>query len=266
MGVGSSVLEREKNKTELQRQEEERRRQEMRRACSRELYGDRASLAFSDRARLGKTADYQEDEASYQGYRVNRIQVPAQNYQAPAQEEFAAPQAYAAQEAQPVQNFAQPVYYSAAAVADPEPRVYAVPEAPADNYAQAAPQWDYAPAANTGYEYEAEDENLLPTSTTSQYRTTGAVVSNAAVQEQEFTLSAASKVVLAVFITIVLAAFAIIMVNTMVINTIQSEVEALTEQATVLQGEFDSLRAQIEIATSEQTVIDYAESIGMVRG
>lgn len=261
--AGTSVLERERQantETEAKSATEAYRRE-----CRERLYSARnteaaSNLGFAERARLEADALVKSDRPlSYNPYRVTRVEEPVKQ---------------SVQTAEPVQRpYMQPVY-RAATVAQPSTRVYEVPAEPdygqpyvQDNYAQAAPAWDYLQQTMPDMAGDFEDEDLRPTETTRQYGTKNPQIAakpnNA--EEAEFTISGAAKAVIAIFAVIVIAAFAIIMVNTAVINSVQAEIDGLNRDYVALVEQNEALEARIAAATSQEVIFDYAESIGMVQ-
>ena len=158
--------------------------------------------------------------------------------------------------------------YAAPAYAEP---AYAEPQAPVSPISvqetYAVPE--YADEAAEAYA-EEENEDLAPTATTIQYRTEQRARDDKRTLVEEkrgHAMTTQGKLLMAIYAVVVVVILALIIINTSVLRNLDASIAenraalfAATEQAQQLQDEIDYL-------TSEESIIDRAESeLGMVRG
>ncbi len=113
-----------------------------------------------------------------------------------------------------------------------------------------------------------ELSNLEPTRQTMNHKTiyTPKESEKSKNKEGDLALSLQTKVVIAIFAAVIMIAFTVIFVNSALLNTLNAEIGTLQEAAQLLGEEASALSAQIETATSAETIIEYATSAGMVIG
>lgn len=149
-----------------------------------------------------------------------------------------------------------------------EPQHRYVPDYYRGDYNQQAPAWDYLETIQPEqqmYAEEEESEDLKPTVTTAQYASVARRQSAEAEVEGTFSLTASSRIVIAVLAVVVIAIFTLIGINSMVLSSLSQETAALESTYAELQANDVALDAQIVDATSEDTIAEWAESVGMVK-
>ena len=113
-------------------------------------------------------------------------------------------------------------------------------------------------------ENSAVRQEMAPTLVKPVYAPTPvATVSVAA--EAQFTLSAAAKVVLAVFVAVVVAMLTLICVNSQIIQQKSIKIRNLEEKKEELMNQSEELQRRIDAAQSRETIEEYAKSQGMIR-
>ena len=149
-----------------------------------------------------------------------------------------------------------------------EPQHRYVPDYYRGDYNQQAPAWDYLETIQPEqqvYVEEVESEDLKPTVTTAQYASVSRRQAAEAEVEGTFSLTASSRIVIAVLAVVVIAIFTLFGINSMVLSSLSQETAALENTYAELQANDIALDAQIVDATSEDTIIEWAESAGMVK-
>ncbi len=177
-----------------------------------------------------------------------------------AQAAYAAPEreqpAYTRQRASEIFRADSPL--NARAVEFAAAPVYAEP-------AYAAPA--EVPYTEQGMAETADEADLMPTETTNQYR------DNLYREEQRaeavtekkkgFVLSARNKLLITVYSIVVAVILTLIIVNTSVINALDTAIAARSEELAAAQTEQASLEAKIDEYTDPASIISRAEEIGM---
>ena len=138
-----------------------------------------------------------------------------------------------------------------------EPTVYAEPaEAPSEPVQEFAPQEQF---------YAEETEDLRPTATTIQYRSD--LYENekpTAVEEKKgYSMTTKGKLLMAVYALVVVVILALIIINTSVIKSLDAETALRERQLSEAASQYQTLRDEIDHLTSEESIIDRAEDIGM---
>lgn len=138
------------------------------------------------------------------------------------------------------------------------------PEAPA--YQENAPEYtDYGRSQEAGFSAE-ETADLMPTATTIQYRSDLFENEKPTVVEEKkgYSLTAKGKLLMAVYALVVAVVLALIIINTSVLKTLDSEVnaqEARLSEVTAMSRELDDRIAEY---TSDEYIINWAEENGFV--
>lgn len=206
---------------------------------------------------------------------------PASAVQTPAAES----PAYA-----PAHSAAQPVYVvkNARANADifradspvnrPE-QAYAATPAQAYEAARAMAAANAAPATE-----EEENEDLRPTPTTIQYQTIGAdgtvIINSAARTMQEgeisrpaereepakISLTKRDKVIIGVIVSLILAVFVLIIVNSAIISGLNSEIAAYEGMVSDVQSQYAAVAEDLEELTSYDNIYNVAIENGWITG
>lgn len=119
--------------------------------------------------------------------------------------------------------------------------------------------------AETVSERMEESADLMPTSTTIQYRTDLFENEKQQVSEEKkgYALTAKGKLLMAVYALVVTVILALIIVNTSVLKTLDGQVEAKEAQLNSVTESYNSVMDEIEELTSEESIISRAEDIGM---
>lgn len=129
---------------------------------------------------------------------------------------------------------------------------------------------------------EDESDDLRPTSTTIQYQTIGAdgaampLNSASAMDEGEisrlaeqprkengFVLKRRDKVILGVIVTLILAVFALIIVNSAVISNLSADITALETLRDQAMAQYAQVAAVYEDVTSVESVLEAAQAAGI---
>lgn len=141
----------------------------------------------------------------------------------------------------------------------------AAPEFAQDVQPAYAPSYEEAPAYEN---YAEENEDLKPTATTIQYRTDlYAEERPAAVSERKrYAMTAKGKLLMAVYAVVVVVVLALIIINTSVIKSLDESVAAREAELNAAVARAEQLASDIEVATSDETVIDWALDHGMYFG
>lgn len=112
---------------------------------------------------------------------------------------------------------------------------------------------------------QREEVNVQPTAQAEIAPSVAAVAPVAAVETKaEYGLSPFAKAAIACFTGVVVAMLAVIGVNSHVINQKRMRIKNLEEKRQELTEQNEELRRRIEQATSEETILEYAQSQGMV--
>lgn len=120
---------------------------------------------------------------------------------------------------------------------------------------------------------EEENEDLRPTQTTIQYKTTGAKnveeegkISNAS-EGKRALFSKKEKIVIAVVASIVVAMFVLIVVNSAILSNMNNELSTLQSSLAVVKASFAGVSGDVETAKTFawNNFEDFAFRLGMVR-
>ncbi len=195
--------------------------------------------------------------------RAEEIASAAPAYSAPVYE---APAAQAPVYAEPAA--AQAPAFERARVADVfradsplNTRAVSFAEAPVREYEQEAPYYEAEQEAGYAEEVNAD---LMPTETTTQYRDNLYREEQrvTAVEEKKkgFALSARNKLMIMIYSIVVVVVLALIIVNTSVLGSLETEVAAREAQLNAAFAEQQQIVAEIEYNTSPETIIERAEN------
>ena len=120
---------------------------------------------------------------------------------------------------------------------------------------------------------EAENEDLVPTRTTTQYRTIG--VKSAAeagklenvATKQGLNLSKRDKIIIAVSISVVLGFLALVIINAIVLAAINGNVLNLQSSLTTVKGAYEGIKDEISpyLNITEEDLKDFAALKGWVK-
>lgn len=206
---------------------------------------------------------------------------PASAVQTPAAES----PAYA-----PAHSAAQPVYVVKNARANADifradspvnrpAQAYAATPAQAYEAARAMAAANVAPATE-----EEENEDLRPTPTTIQYQTIGAdgtvIINSAARTMQEgevarpaereepakISLTKRDKVIIGVIVSLILAVFVLIIVNSAIISGLNSEIAAYEGMVSDVQSQYAAVAEDLEELTSYDNIYNVAIENGWITG
>ena len=206
---------------------------------------------------------------------------PASAVQTPAAES----PAYA-----PAHSAAQPVYVVKNARANADifradspvnrpAQAYAATPAQAYEAARAMAAANAAPATE-----EEENEDLRPTPTTIQYQTIGAdgtvIINSAARTMQEgevarpaereepakISLTKRDKVIIGVIVSLILAVFVLIIVNSAIISGLNSEIAAYEGMVSDVQSQYAAVAEDLEELTSYDNIYNVAIANGWITG
>ena len=120
---------------------------------------------------------------------------------------------------------------------------------------------------------EDEDEDLRPTLTTIQYKTSGvkATVEEGKIEntgvEKRTGLSKRDKIIIAAIVGVILVMLILIIVNSAVLSNINGEVSHLQSSLTTLKGSYEGVKDQInnELLT-ESDIAEIAKELGWIKG
>ncbi|MDE5729425.1 MAG: hypothetical protein K2I20_04545 [Clostridia bacterium] len=120
---------------------------------------------------------------------------------------------------------------------------------------------------------EEENEDLRPTPTTIQYKTTG--VQNTVEEgkianigaEKRTSLNKKEKIIIAVVVSVIVALFALIIINSAIISNLNNDLSSLQSSLTDVRGAYSGVDAQVSGFASNllETVRGFAESNGMIK-
>ena len=122
---------------------------------------------------------------------------------------------------------------------------------------------------------EEENEDLRPTQTTIQYKTAGVVrtveegkIETRPSQTKRSALTKKDRIIIAVALSVIVALFILIIVNSAVISNLNREVGALQSNLTRAETEYNEALAETEDFKSNwyQEVEDFANKNGMILG
>lgn len=120
---------------------------------------------------------------------------------------------------------------------------------------------------------EEENEDLRPTSTTIQYKTTGVKktveegkIANTGV-EKRAGLSKKEKIIIAVVVSVIVAMFILIIVNSAIISGVNADLGSLQTSLTTVKASYAGVSDEVNsvIENIADNAEDFALSIGMVK-
>jgi cell division protein FtsL len=124
-----------------------------------------------------------------------------------------------------------------------------------------------APAATTQSE-EEENEDLRPTGTTIQYQTiknSGKVtVQDNKSESKDFVFGKREKIIVAVFISVVVALFALVIINSAIIANLNNDISAIQNSLTTVRGALAGVNGEIATLTSPENIAQFAEQHNLV--
>lgn len=123
---------------------------------------------------------------------------------------------------------------------------------------------------------EEENEDLVPTATTIQYKTLGvkksaensAKIENTAAKKQpKINLSKRDKIVIAVVVSVVVALFVLIIINSAVLSGLNNSVSNLQSSLTTVKGAFEGVKDEISpyLNITDKELNDFALLKGWVK-
>lgn len=149
----------------------------------------------------------------------------------------------------------------------------------ADSAVNARPVMDYAsvqkmdPVMSTQVDEEEESEDLRPTQTTIQYKTSavGRISEQGKVEnigaDRHFMISKKEKITIGIIVGVIVALFTLIIINSAIISginndiaTLQSSLDEAREQYTVVEGQISDYLDNIELVVDQ-----YAKENNMVK-
>lgn len=120
-----------------------------------------------------------------------------------------------------------------------------------------------------------EDPDLVPTKTTmnsvsNENYNKNDTIFNVNVKDDEeesarFKLTTRGKTLIAVYAIAVAVLFAVIVLNTTVLRTMNSRVESLQDEIEIMQDENQALTEELNFVQSEEEITRKAEAMGMIR-
>lgn len=120
---------------------------------------------------------------------------------------------------------------------------------------------------------EEENEDLRPTPTTIQYKTTDSkktveegVITNESA-EKRFSLSKRDKIIIAVVISVIVALFALIIINSAIISGINNDLNSLQSSLSTVKAAYTGVSDEISSFTDNiaEHVREFAEQAGMIK-
>ena len=84
----------------------------------------------------------------------------------------------------------------------------------------------------------------------------------AVASQASYSLSMLAKITMAAFVFVVVAMLTLIGINTQLINQKRMRIQNLEEKQEQLMEQYNDLQARIQAATSEETILNYAQSQG----
>ena len=116
-------------------------------------------------------------------------------------------------------------------------------------------------------ENAVEDADLMPSATTIQYQNNLYKEEKQVESKKSYALSSKGKVMMLIYSLEVLVILALIIINTSVINTLESSVAEQRAALNSVMNEYTLVQEEIETLTSTESIISRAESqLGMVMG
>ena len=120
---------------------------------------------------------------------------------------------------------------------------------------------------------EDENEDLRPTQTTIQYRTSGVktTVEEGKIEnvraEKHTGLSKRDKIIFAAIVGFILVMLVLVIVNAAVLSHVNGEVSYLQASLTTMKGSYEGVKDQINMnILSEEQIAQLAEKLGWIKG
>lgn len=141
-----------------------------------------------------------------------------------------------------------------------------------DSQVKTAPEYEYVQDV-TYY----DEEDITPTMKTmnlkknrGDLRADSALFDTARFEEDEeentsFKLTTRGKTLIAVYAIAVVVLFAVIILNTTVLRSMNNRVESLQEEIQVMQNENQQLAERLEFVQSQEEIVRRAEAMGMIK-
>ncbi|MGN0818308.1 MAG: hypothetical protein ACI4L9_04995 [Candidatus Coproplasma sp.] len=114
---------------------------------------------------------------------------------------------------------------------------------------------------------EEESEDLRPTQTTIQYRTVGesnATRTETRMQAKERILGKREKIIIATFVSVVLALFVLVIVNSVIISNLNGDLSSIQQGIDTARGALAGVNAEISALVSPDNIAQFAQSHGLV--
>lgn len=121
---------------------------------------------------------------------------------------------------------------------------------------------------------EDENEDLVPTRTTIQYRTTDKKVTTEEGRisnehaEKRISLSKKEKIIIAVAVSVIIALFALIIINSAIISNINADLSSLQSSLVTVKAAYSGISDEVGnyLADSERLAVEYALLNNMILG
>ncbi len=114
---------------------------------------------------------------------------------------------------------------------------------------------------------EQESDDMRPTATTAQYGAGERLdnIPNSTISNVEHTVVVGKreKIIIATFISLVIALFTLVIVNSAIISSLRKDLQSAENYLGDVQSEYAQVMNDVETAKSEQTVRNFAEQNGM---
>lgn len=116
---------------------------------------------------------------------------------------------------------------------------------------------------------EEENDDLRPTDTTIQYRTLGESDKKNDIKivtdSRERAFGKREKIIIATFISVVIALFALVIINSAIIAGLNSEISSVQGNIAAANAELKSVMQEYDAIASEENIADFAESHNLVK-
>ncbi|MGN0814998.1 MAG: hypothetical protein ACI4MH_07190 [Candidatus Coproplasma sp.] len=113
---------------------------------------------------------------------------------------------------------------------------------------------------------EEESEDLRPTQTTIQYRTVESDVAHVEnrVEAKSHVLGKREKIIIATFVSVVVALFVLVIVNSVIISNLNNELAYIQQGITTARGALASVNSEIAALVNPDNIADFAASHGLI--
>jgi cell division protein FtsL len=111
------------------------------------------------------------------------------------------------------------------------------------------------------FEMEEENEDLMPTATTRQYRTSE---SKHKEKGKSFTLSKKEKILIASFVSLVVLLFTVIIINSAIISGMNASIGKAQNDYKEIQNTYQVIEEQLEESQQLDTVLEKASNLNLI--